>query len=247
MARSVQSVMRQTYPDVEHIIIDGASTDGTLQAIEGCHSPRITHLVSERDHGCYEALNKGMRLASGDIVGWLHSDDVYNDDAVLASVAEVFERTGCDLVYGDGLFVSAENPEWLIRNWHSGSYSDRKLQYGWLPLHTTVFIRRELIDRFGFYREYYRISSDSEWLLRVMYKTNIHIEYLHKHVVRMNYGGLSTSWGLTILRWREDLGVYQNHGIKPRRALLCKILRKVPQFIAAPFHKANRMLQKSGK
>lgn len=235
IGRALRSVMSQTYADVEHIVVDGASKDGTLAAIKACGSTRIAKMISEPDHGCYEALNKGLRMATGEIIGWLHSDDEYFDTGVLSRVAEVFDRTGCDLVYGDGVFVSAQNPSWMIRDWRSGKFSDQKMRFGWLPLHTTVFVRRSIIERFGGYREYYRVSSDSEWLLRVMYKTGIHIEYLPSHVVRMDYGGLSTTGNLTVLRWREDLGVYANHGISPRLALICKILRKVPQFLAAPF------------
>lgn len=233
--------MAQTYGNVEHIVVDGASTDKTLDEIKNCHSPRITHLVSEPDKGCYQGLNKAIRLATGDIVGWLHSDDVYFSNTVIEDVVRVFERTGCDMVYGDGIFVSLENPEWIIRDWHSGIYSDQKMENGWLPLHTTVFVRRELFERFGYYSEDYRISSDTFWLLSCMYRTGIKIQYLRKHVIVMAYGGLSTSWEKTLLRWREDLGIYKRIGISPRQALLKKVLRKVPQFLGAPFAKVQKV------
>jgi len=241
IAGSVHSVMSQTYDNIEHVIVDGASTDGTLAAIEACHSTRISKLVSEKDRGCYEGLNKAIRLTTGDIVSWLHSDDVYFSDTVIADVVKVFEETGCDFVYGDGIFVSVENPAWIIRDWVSGKYSDSKMQNGWLPLHTTVFVRRDIFDRFGYYREDYRISSDTFWLLKCMYKTGIKIEYLKKHVVVMGYGGLSTSWEKTLLRWREDLGIYIQMGISPRTALFKKIMRKVPQFLKAPFSKVQKI------
>lgn len=233
--RTIRSVMSQSYSDLEHIVIDGLSTDGSVDAIKDIHSPRIKHLISERDHGAYEALNKGLRLASGEIVGWLHSDDVFYDDEVIRRVVEVFENTDCDLVYGDGIFISPSNPSWVIRDWKGGQYSDKNIAHGWLPLHTSVFVRRSVLERFGYYREDYRISSDTDWLLKVMYKTGIHIEYLNSHLVIMNYGGLSTSWSKTILRWREDLSIYCRHGISPRKALMQKIARKVPQFLSAPF------------
>jgi len=245
IADSVQSVMAQTYDNVEHVIVDGASTDGTLEAIRKCNSPRLSKLVSEKDKGCYEGLNKAIRLTTGDIVGWLHSDDVYFTNTVIEEVVRIFETTGCDMVYGDGVFVSPENKNWIIRDWVSGRYSDKKIENGWLPLHTTVFVRRELFDRFGYYKEYYHISSDTAWLLKIMYRTGIKIHYLRKHVVMMDYGGLSTSWSKTFLRWREDLGIYHQMGISPRTALLKKVLRKVPQFINAPFSKAHKLDRES--
>ena len=229
--------MAQTYPDIEHIVIDGASTDGTVQAIQACGSTRIAHLVSEKDHGCYEALNKGVRLATGDIVGWLHSDDVFYNDEVIADVVREFEQSDCEFLYADGLFVSPDNPSWIIRDWESGTYSDDKMVNGWLPLHTTVFVRRDIFDRFAYYREDYQISGDTMWLLQCMYRTGIRIRYMHKYVVRMAYGGLSTNFARTFHRWREDLGIYKQVGLSPRKALIKKVLRKFPQFVRAPFLK----------
>jgi len=227
--------MRQSYPDIEHIIVDGASSDHSLSEIRGCGSPRIVHLVSEKDSGCYEALNKGVRLATGDIVGWLHSDDVYFSDDVVAEVVRQFEETDCELLYADGIYVSAENPDWVIRSWISGRFTDRKMAHGWLPLHTTVFVRRELFERYSYYSEQYTISGDTFWLLRLMYRTGIRVHYLPRYVVRMSYGGLSTSLSSALHHWREDLGIYKQIGMPPRLTLLKKVLRKVPQFLMAPF------------
>lgn len=232
---AIRSVMTQSYPCIEHIVVDGASTDRTLDEIRSCNSPVICKLISEKDSGCYEALNKGIRAATGDIVGWLHSDDVYYDDDVISDVVRKFEETDCDFVYANGLYVSPENPAWIIRDWVSGSYSDQKMYNGWLPLHTTVFVKRDVFERFGYYREDYVISSDTFWLLKCMYRTGINIQYLNQYVVKMAYGGLSTNWARTILRWREDLGIYSQMGMSPRKTLLKKIMRKFPQFVKAPF------------
>ena len=233
--------MRQDYPSIEHIIIDGGSTDGSVDIIKACGSTRITHLVSERDKGCYNALNKGLALATGDIVCWLHSDDEYAKDDVISRVVEAFEQTGCDFLYGNGLFVSPDNPDWIIRNWISGECSDKKIEHGWLPLHTTVFIRRELHERFGGYCEDYVISGDSAWLLKMIYKTRVKIHYLPITIVRMNYGGLSTSWSKTILRWREDQIMYKRAGLNPKKTLLMKVVRKFPQFVMGPFTDPNKV------
>lgn len=237
VVESVRSVMRQSYDNLEHIVVDGASKDGTVEAIKACGSTRIARLVSEPDRGCYEALNKGCRLATGDVIGWLHSDDTFYDQHVIEDVVDVFERTGCDVVYGNGLFVSETNHAWVLRDWQSGKYSSYSMANGWLPLHTTVFVRREIFRRYGFYREDYVISADSEWLLRILYKTNLNVQYMNRYVVIMAYGGLSTSWSKTFLRWREDLGIYYQHDISPRTALVKKVLSKVPQFLKAPFVK----------
>lgn len=232
---AIRSVMQQDYQNIEHVVVDGASTDGSLQAIKDCGSTRIATLVSERDRGCYEALNKGIRLTTGDIVGWLHSDDVFSHPEVISHVVKCFEEHDCDMVYANGHFVSPENHNWIIRDWVSGEYSDDKIRNGWLPLHTTVFVRRNVFERFGYYREDYRISSDTFWLLKVMYQTGIKAHYMNECVVEMEFGGLSTSWSKTFHRWREDLGIYYQMGISPRQALIKKILRKVPQFLLAPF------------
>ncbi len=233
VVKAVRSVMFQTYPNIEHIIIDGGSTDGSVEAIRACGSTRISHLISERDNGCYNALNKGLRLASADIVCWLHSDDVFYDDHVVENVVEAFKKNSCDMVYANGLFVSPDNPDRVIRNWIGGEYSDRKIENGWLPLHTTVFVRKEIFDRSGGYCEDYVIAGDTDWLIRVMYKTGISIFYLPQYVVRMNYGGLSTNWKRSFQRWREDLRVYSRNGISPVLALVKKVLRKVPQFFSS--------------
>lgn len=229
--------MSQRYPDVEHIVVDGASTDGSLERIAACGSTRIAKIISEKDTGCYQALNKGVKASSGEIIGWLHSDDTFFNDDVIADVVRCFEQTGCDFLYADGLFVSPDNPSWTIRDWVSGSYSNAKMRNGWLPLHTTVFVKREIFEKYGFYREDYMISSDTFWLLKCMYHTDIKIHYMHQYVVRMAYGGLSTNWARTFRRWREDLGIYQQMGLSPRQALVKKILRKFPQFVKAPFVK----------
>ena len=230
VVKAVRSVMFQTYPDIEHIIIDGGSTDGSVEAISRCGSSRITHFVSEKDKGCYNALNKGLRLATGDIVCWLHSDDVFYDEHVIENIVRVFERNHCDMVYANGLFVSSENPDRIIRNWISGDYSDKKIENGWLPLHTTVFVKKEIYDKSGGYCEDYVIAGDTFWLIKVMYKTGIRIQYHNQYVVRMNFGGLSTSWEKSLLRWKEDRNIYGRCAISPVKALVMKVLRKVPQF-----------------
>lgn len=223
--------MDQSYPNIEHIVVDGASKDHTVDVIKKCNSPRITTLISEPDHGVYEALNKGIKLATGDIIGWLHSDDRFYDNDVLKNVVEAFERTGCDMVYGNGLFYDPKNNDKLIRRWISGKFSDSKLMRGWHPLHTTVFVRREIFEKYGLYNENMKVASDTEWLIKIMYKTGIKIEYLQQYIIKMDHGGLSTSKIHKILGWHEDLSIYRQYLKFPYFALAGKVLRKIPQYI----------------
>lgn len=232
IGRAIRSVMSQTYPDIEHIVVDGASKDRTVEEIKNCNSPRIVTLISEPDQGVYEALNKGIKLATGDVVGWLHSDDCFYDDDVLKDVVEAFERTGCDMVYGNGLFVDASNTDKIVRRWKSGSYSDGKLMRGWHPLHTTVFVKRDIFERYGLYNESMKVAADTEWLIKIMYKTGIKIEYLQeRYIVKMDHGGLSTSKSQKLRGWKEDLSIYRQYVRFPYLSLAGKILRKVPQYL----------------
>ena len=147
---AIESVLSQTYPDIEYIVIDGASKDNSWAVIER-YKEGIAQMVSERDRGMYEGINKGLKRATGDIIGLIHSDDFLFSKETIAHIVRKFEETGADLVYGNGLFVDAKDTQKVVRNWISGSYSKGKMKRGWLPLHPTVYIRRECIERLGMY------------------------------------------------------------------------------------------------
>ncbi|MDR1896742.1 MAG: glycosyltransferase, partial [Prevotellaceae bacterium] len=166
--RTIQSVLSQDHNNVEYIIIDGASIDGSAEII-GRYSDRITHFVSEPDNGMYEAINKGIRLASGDIIGLIHSDDEFYSTTILSKIVTVFEQSGADIIYGNGIFVDMYNPRKIIRNWISGKYKRTKVKQGWLPLHPTVYARREVFEQCGLYDESYKIAADSDMLVRMLY------------------------------------------------------------------------------
>lgn len=229
---TIESVLSQSYSNIEYIVIDGASTDGSLSEIEQYKS-NIAILISEPDQGMYEGVNKGLRLATGDIVGLMHSDDVYYAHNTVAHIVQLFERTGADLIYGNGLFVASDDTNKVIRNWISGSYSKMKIRRGWLPLHPTVYVKRTCIERLGLYDESFKIAADSDWLVRYMYEGNLKIAYLNEYVVRMRMGGLSTDLNKMKQKWAEDLRMYRLHGFSPYWALCCKIVSKIPQFISA--------------
>ena len=237
---AIESVLSQDYSDIEYIIVDGASTDGTQKAIEEIINDKPAHIdikyVSEPDSGMYEALNKGIRMATGEVIALLHSDDMMFDTHTVSDVMREMERTGCDFLYADGLFVDAQRTEKVVRNWIGGRYSKWKVRHGWLPLHPTCYIRREVMERLGLYDESYRIAADTDLLVRYLLENTLSVEYLKRYVVRMRMGGLSTDNSRRAKMWKEDIRVYRSHGF--RHVTLTKIEKmmwKVPQFIKAKF------------
>ena len=167
----------------------------------------------------YEAINKGIRAATGDIIGLIHSDDFLFSSHTISDIVKTFEEQDADMIYGNGVFVDYDDTNQMIRNWISGRYSKENVKNGWLPLHPTVYIKKECMDKWGLYDESYKIAADSD--------------LLNKYIVKMRMGGLSTDAGKSKLKWAEDLRMYKSHGIKPISALKGKILSKIPQFIEA--------------
>lgn len=227
--------MAQDYPDIEYIVVDGASTDNSLQVINR-YKDRIARIISEPDKGMYEAINKGIKMATGDIVGLVHSDDFLYDTHTISDMVEQFRKTEADIVYGNGLFVNSDDTDKVVRNWVSGNYHRWRVRLGWLPLHPTVYIRSVVMQQWGLYDESYKIGADSDLLVRYLYKAdNLKIVYLNRYIVRMRMGGLSTDPDKMKKKWAEDLRLYRAHGFNPYISLCGKILSKVPQFITAKF------------
>lgn len=231
---TIESVLSQDYPDIEYIVVDGASTDGTLPVISE-YKDRIMRIVSEPDHGMYEAINKGIHLATGDIIGLVHSDDFLYDNHVITDIVSKFETTGADFVYGDGIFVNYQDTNKMIRNWRSGEYRRWKVKCGWLPLHPTCYVRRDVMLREGLYDEAYHIAADTDLLVRYLYRASLKVVYLRRKIVRMRMGGLSTDSETRRMMWDEDIRLYRNHGFCPVPTKIMKMMWKVPQFIEAKF------------
>ena len=237
---SIESVLSQDYPDIEYIITDGASSDGTVDIIKE-YGDKIANFTSEPDRGMYEGINKGLKKATGEIVGLLHSDDVFYASDTISQIVNEFERTNADLIYGNGIFVKANEMNYVVRDWISGGYEKDNIKNGWLPLHTTVFIRRDVLENIvGYYNENYKISADTDWLIRCLYKNSIKVSYLNEYIVRMRMGGASTSFKTMRRKWAEDLDVYKSHGINQYISLTLKIASKIPQFIKARLQRNNR-------
>lgn len=229
---TIESVLAQDYNNIEFIVVDGASTDGSLEIIRE-YEGYISTIISEPDHGMYEAINKGIRVATGDVIGLLHSDDFFYDNGVVSRIVERMKITRADFLYGDGLFVDPDNTDKVVRNWIGGSYRLWKVRHGWLPLHPTCYIRREVVNRLGLYNESYKIAADSDLLLRYLITGGLTTTYLGEYIVKMRMGGLSTDSAKRKKMWDEDIRVYASHGMAPTLTKLEKMAWKVPQFVLA--------------
>lgn len=226
------SVEKQTYiKDIEHIIIDGISIDNTLNIVK--HFEHVKKVVSEADNGIYDAMNKGIKLATGEIIGILNSDDFYAHETVIEEIVEIFDKTGCDAVYGDLIFVHPEKPHKILRKWIAGGYDENLFLKGWMPPHPTFFVKKEVYDKLGMFNIALRSSADYELLIRFMYVNKIKVQYLPDVLVHMRSGGQSTkSFSNRIKAHKEDYLAWRLNRVKPKWfTLLFKPLRKVKQFL----------------
>lgn len=229
--QSIFSVLHQDYPNVEYIVIDGASTDGTAKIIEK-YSDRISKYISEPDKGMYDAINKGLALASGDIVGLMHSDDVFYDNEVISRVVNTFENNpNTDAVYGNGIYVTNDEEQKIVRNRIGGEYDFERLKSGWLPLHPTVYIKRTILEKYGDYNLDFKIASDTEFLLRYLFKHKINITYLNAYIVKMRMGGLSTSCKRAFEVLKEDYRIYKFHNVSGIRGVFQKKMLALMQYV----------------
>jgi glycosyltransferase len=237
----IESVLNQTYSNIEYLVIDGDSSDGTQPKI-GRYKDRIDYYSSEKDEGIYDALNKGIKNATGDIIGILHSDDLFFQVYTIRNIANAFESSNADLVYAKGLFVDKENPEKIKRIYPSKIFRKRFLSYGWIPLHTTIFVRREIFEKYGMYNPVYTIASDYEISLRWFKNERIKKLFLNEWVVKMRLGGLSTSVKLQVKKSREDLSIIKLYNLNGIFTLACKVGRKIPQYLIPQVLGSNRFI-----
>ena len=222
---TILSVANQTYSDVEHIVVDGASTDGTLGVVDK-YRTHIARFVSEPDLGVYDGMNKGLRLATGDVIGFLNADDVYAHEGVLARVAEAMARGDLDVLFGDAEFVSANNPRRIVRRYRSNNFRPDRIGWGWMPAHPTLFLKRQIFERSGSFRTDYRIAGDFELVARIFQNASLRYRYLSEVLVRMRTGGISTGgWRNTLLLNREVLRACRENGIHTN---VLKIMSKYP-------------------
>jgi glycosyltransferase involved in cell wall biosynthesis len=232
---TIRTVLDQTHGDVEHVIVDGGSTDGTLDILAK-YRDRIDTIVSEPDEGIYDAMNKGIRLATGQMVGCLNADDIYADENVIADVAVAVESNAYEGVYGDLVYVPRDDPGKVLRYWKAGEYLPRAFHVGWVPPHPTFFCRRSLFERFGYYNALYRIAGDFELMLRLIEKHRIRVGYIPRPLVRMRVGGRANTIRGMVRGNREILNAFAINGLKPSLRF----------FWQKPFVKIGQLARRSG-
>ena len=226
----LSSIAEQTYRSIEHVVIDGASTDGTREILERQRAS-MSHFVSEPDGGIYPALNKGLLLASGDVVGFLHADDRYARPDVLAQVAAVFDDPGVVAVYGDLVYVHRDAPDRVFRYWRAGPYSTSRFRWGWMPPHPTLYLRRSAYEQWGTFDVGLDIAADYDFMLRVLPRLVGQIAYLPHILVHMRAGGVSNRSLPHVLRKsRQDYIAITRNNIGRLPVLFAKNIRKIPQF-----------------
>ena len=231
LADCIRSVQRQNYKNIEHIIIDGNSTDGTVKIIRE-YEDHVAHWISESDRGMYDAINKGLQLATGDIVGILNSDDMLASADVIRSIADCFETTNTDSVYGDLVYVQPADTKIVVRSWKGSAYKRFRFRYGWMPAHPTFYMRRSLVQQYGLYENHYFTAADYEFMARYLYRHRISATYLDTMIVKMRTGGASNvNFKMRLRANRRDyLAMKINKIPFPFVASILKPLIKIPQF-----------------
>lgn len=228
---TIISLESQTYNNIEYIIVDGSSKDNTLQIINE-HSSRVATVICEPDKGIYDALNKGIAAATGDVIGFLHSDDVLAYPDAITDIVSKFSEGNFDAVYADLDYVSQGNINHIVRKWKSGHYDVSKLKYGWMPPHPSFYMKRSCYINWGVFDLSYKISADYDSLLRYLWVHKAKAAYLPKVLTKMRVGGISNrSLKNIIQKSKEDITVIKRNGLHWPITLLFKNLSKLPQFI----------------
>lgn len=225
------SVAEQSFENIEHIVIDGGSTDTTVALVRG--NRRVAHIISEPDQGIYDAMNKGIRLAKGDIVGILNADDFYFSPDILAKVAKVFDDPAIDACFGDLLYIDGADTSKIVRYWRTGMFGPRKFYWGWMPPHPTFFVRRSVYERFGLFNLELGSAADYELMLRFLVKYQIKVVYIAEVLVKMRTGGISNvSWSNRLMANRMDRKAWTVNGLQAYPwTLWLKPLRKLGQWV----------------
>ncbi|MGL2778354.1 glycosyltransferase family 2 protein [Helicobacter pylori] len=233
---TILSVLHQTYKNIEYIIIDGSSADSTLGIIQK-YRDQIACVVSEKDKGIYDAMNKGIKRASGDIIALLNSDDFYKDEFVIEKVVHEFEKKHCDSVYADLVFVKPDRLEKVVRYYESGEFNPKTLLYGVVPAHPTLFVKKAIHERYGLYKTDYKISADFEMIIRLFVVQKISFSYLKEVLVIMRTGGVSANgFKSLLLRNKENIRACQENGIQ---ASVFSMLLKYPRKIMGLFKRGK--------
>jgi glycosyltransferase involved in cell wall biosynthesis len=246
---TIHSIGIQTHSDIEYIIIDGGSKDGTIDIIKK-NVDLIAYWISEPDHGIYDAMNKGISMATGEIIAILNSDDFYVHEYVISEVVNCFKRNQVDSIYGNLQYVGRENTSKVIRHWVSGHYQRRKFLFGWMPPHPAFFVKRKLYLFLGQFNTQLKTSADYELMLRFLYKHKVSSHYLPELLVKMRVGGASNqSWKKRVIANLEDRRAWKMNGLQPYFfTAVLKPLRKINQFfISRSAERSNSKVRKKSK
>lgn len=230
---ALQSVLSQDYKNIEYIVIDGKSTDNTVNLITD-FKDRLAYFISEKDSGIYDAMNKGIRAATGDVVGILNSDDLYEDSGVIAAVMEQFNiDLDLDILYGDLVYVKSDDTNKVIRNWKSKAYYNQFFENANVPPHPSLFVKKKVYDEAGLFDLDYKIAADYEFMLRIFKKHNFNSKYFNKLIVRMRLGGASNAGLSSIIKQnKEVLNAWKKNNLnKPFYLMPLRVLRKLAQFL----------------
>lgn len=228
----IESISGQTYPDMEHIIIDGGSTDGTQEIIKK-HEKHISGWTSEPDNGIYDAMNKGIAMTTGDIIGILNADDIYADNHVIADVIKTFAENKTETCYSDLMYVDRNNTDKVVRYWKSGDFHKERFRQGWMPPHPTFFVKKNVYERYGLLNLDFPLAADYELMLRFLYKHGVSTRYIPKVLVKMRTGGTSKPGLYTIKAIMENHRAWKVNGLTPN----------LMTFFMKPFSKIGQYFQ----
>tara|TARA_Y100001968_G_C19404408_1_gene742842 strand:+ start:589 stop:1365 length:777 start_codon:yes stop_codon:yes gene_type:complete len=232
---TIESVLNQTYKNIEYIIIDGGSEDNTMEIIK-TFKEEISYVISEKDEGIYDGMNKGIKIATGEIIGILNSDDKYFHNNIITEIVNNFIEKDTDTLYGDLIYVDTKNPEKVIRYWESGIYNKKNISQGWMIPHPTFFVKKEIYNKYGMYSNKLRSAADYEMMIRLLYKNNCSVSYIPKILVKMRTGGYSNQsiWN-RLKANNEDVIAWKINGLVPPKFLrFFKPFLKINQFIKKP-------------
>jgi glycosyltransferase involved in cell wall biosynthesis len=241
IGHAIKSVLDQDYANIEYIVVDGGSVDGTRQVIAQ-YEPQIAKVILEADNGVYDAMNKGIKAATGDVIGILNADDLYADVGVISTVVRELQRRNVDSIYGDLVYTSRNDLHKIVRYWKAGQFHERSFLHGWMPPHPTFFVKRAVYGRYGGFNTEVHSAADYELMLRFLHRFQISTAYLPEVMVYMRTGGLSNaSLGNRILGHVQDHRAWKLNGMDPHfYTLLAKPIRKIKQYFARPAAGATR-------